>query len=81
VSPFQGPTSQKISHSTYKININASCIFLKEQLWYKKYVSGHHKLETLYAFTSQVSTTAAFLLPALGHQLVWWCCLQWCNCH
>jgi len=33
-------------------------------------VSGHHKLEALDALTSQVSTTAAYLLPALGHQLV-----------
>jgi len=45
-------------------------MFLKEQLWYKKYVSGHHKLEALDAFTSQVSTTTPFLLPTLGHQLV-----------
>jgi hypothetical protein len=67
---FRDQPVKKVSHSTDKININTSCIFLKEQLWHKKYVSGHHKLEALDAFTSQVSTTAAFVLPALGRQLV-----------
>jgi hypothetical protein len=71
VSHFRDQPFKKVSHSTDKININTSCIFLQEQLWCKKYASGHHKLEALDAFTLQVSATAAFLLSALEHQLGW----------